>query len=189
MMTVMLRGRRARRQQGMRVNEGTWTPGGMSGGTLKSDGIATVEPAPGSAKPGRGGRRKRRRRAAIRRDMQARCRHLDAMRSLPKEQRRRFVYRARFRRWIMRDLDRVWNEGPGLTPPPGRRERRRRAKLRRRRELNKIRCAARALMLTRPQYRLYQSTKPRWFWRELKRISRGKIEQAQRGRSSPTPGA
>lgn len=92
----------------------------------------------GSAKPGRGGRRKRKAWQAIRRDMAARCRHLDAQRALPKGQKRRFVYRARFRRWIMRDLDRVWNEGPGLKPPPGRRERRRRAKLRRRRARREV---------------------------------------------------
>lgn len=70
----------------------------------------------------------------------------------------------------------------------GRRERRRRAKLRRRRGLNKIRRAARAAMLTLPAYRLYQSSKPRWFWRELKRVSRRKLEQVRRERASPTPG-
>ncbi len=138
-MTVMLRGRRARRQQGRRVNEGTWpptwTPGHMSGGTLKSDGSATVEPAPGSAKPGRGGRRKRRRRAAGERAARL---HAQIWERLGWEA----LASMRLAWTLLQRADRLIPNPSPYRPGPGRRERRRRAKLRRRRARRAVEARA-----------------------------------------------
>jgi hypothetical protein len=99
--------------------------------------------------------------------------------SLPKSQRRRFIYRARYIRWRIQDIERVWSEGAGLRPPPGRRERRRLAKLRRRRALREARKAARAFLLALPAFY------GRPTHREIARIAQQQIEALRRRNRAP----
>jgi hypothetical protein len=159
MMTVLYRPMRPRRW--MRIQAGIAPP---SWAPLMRD--KTI--AGGSAKPGRGGRRKRRRRAAGERALTLGLQFWDAT-------------EPRMETWpLLLRAERLLPDPP-LHVERGRRERRRRAKLRRRRDAAKYRREARAFLLERP-----------WCWRMANRWTRvvtlARRLHAYDRQQSPTPG-
>jgi hypothetical protein len=128
----------------------------------------------GSAKPGRGGRRKRQRRAATTRA---------ALEWLAVQATGRPSF---WPRRLEKRPDRpTW-------PPLGRRERRRRAKLRRRRAWTEIRRAARAMLLAMPI--IYRPASTEAMRREVNRVALRQRAAMKRHApwilgASPTPGA
>jgi hypothetical protein len=117
----------------------------------------------GSAKPGRGGRRKRRRRAAG-----VRAAHLFCVGFMAE------TYGKPTPRALGATLDRAARLTPNLMHPsamgPGRRERRRRAKLRRRRAWTELRRAARAMLRAMPI--IYRPPTTEAMRREVNRVAR-----------------
>lgn len=170
MMTVMWRGRKPRRHM-----QHPYMHHPLRGPTWPATWGRTPPPwkwvwveAPGRAKPGRGGRRKRRRHQAA---LRARVRHLRSVaRGLP-------TLRPRMLEMWSRHAF-YWTRPETL----GRRERRRRAKLRRRRARREARKAARAFLLALPAF---YGRPTHW---DVSRIAQRKIEQL-RCQTSPTLGA
>jgi hypothetical protein len=142
-------------------------------------------PTPGSAKPGRGGRRKRRRRAAGVRAFNLYCR----AHRLSKATGAALLTSWRAIALRARRLLPLSVPDPSY---PGRRERRRRAKLRRRRAWTEIRRAARAMLLAMPI--IYRPASTEAMRREVNRVALRQRAAMKRHApwilgASPTPGA
>lgn len=188
MMTVLHRGRRARRFRRLWASQNnaprTWGPR-WALARFRVPPISWT--APGSAKPGRGGRRRRKvDRAIIRRHIGAGVER----KGWPLLWELRILRLSRMPTRFTRKLALA----PLLMPPAGfaarlqpatshlgRRERRRRAKLRRRRARAERRAAARSFLFALPPF--YRPVRPGALWREINRMA------ARLRPASPTPGA